>query len=66
MVEEVRKDLVKEPLLDPTTSKPWYQLCFICRKGIDFKKSTGLKQKPYIRVGSMVRHSKCRPSPIKL
>ena len=37
----------------------WVQRCYRCDKAVNF-----LHRDPYVRVGDLVRHTKCKPEPI--
>ena len=57
------------PITDPyilkpvlKDGKPWVQRFFVCSKLVYFIK---VFSKPYIRVGELVRHAKCRPEALR-
>lgn len=54
---------IKDPaMLKPVLTsegKPWVQRCYVCSKSINLIKSH------YMKIGTLVRHTKCRPEPIK-
>lgn len=57
--ENLKKEYVQKPLMVAGTQEPWLQLCFVCAKWCEIKKSEGLQEKPYISVGHLKRHKKC-------
>jgi hypothetical protein len=55
-------DYTKTPGLN-SEGKPWWQLCYVCRKQIDFIKTPRHK---WLGIGNgMVRHKKCDPNTYK-
>lgn len=43
--------------------KPWWQLCYVCRKQVDFIKGP---KNSWLGIGNgMIRHKKCNPNDYK-
>lgn len=42
--------------------REWVRACYVCGKVVDFIKTMPHQR---VRVGNLVRHSKCRPAPVK-
>ena len=52
----------EKPIYD-SNGRPWVQQCYICAKGVDFRKDPFGRK--WVRNAHLVRHKRCNPGVTK-